>query len=119
MSEPITIVLPAELVEQIAERVAQLLGNRARETAATGSPWLNVEGACAYLGFSRDTLYKLTAAKAIPFRRKQGGQGLLFHRQELDEWVALNYAREDHTPVPRATVDACLNSANPSHPERA
>jgi excisionase family DNA binding protein len=60
-----------------------------------GSPWLNLEGACAYLGFSRDQLYKLTAAHAIPFRKKAGGQGLRFHRDELDAWMETRYPRLD------------------------
>lgn len=45
----------------------------------------------AYLAFSRDRLYKLTAARAIPFRKKHDGQGLLFHRDELDRWVEAEY----------------------------
>ena len=31
------------------------------------------------------------SAKAIPFRKKRGGQGLLFHRSELDRWVQAAY----------------------------
>ena len=30
-------------------------------------------------------------AKAIPFRKKLDGQGLLFHRDELDRWVEATY----------------------------
>ena len=45
----------------------------------------------AYLGFSRDRLYKLTAARAIPFRKKREGQALLFHRDELDRWLEAEY----------------------------
>ena len=55
------------------------------------SPWLDVEAALEYLPFSRDQLYKLTAAKAIPFRKKRDGQGLLFHRGELDRWLETAY----------------------------
>ena len=47
--------------------------------------------AAAYLGFSRDRLYKLTAARAIPCRKKRDGQGLLFHRGELDRWLEREY----------------------------
>ena len=45
----------------------------------------------SYLGFSRNKLYKLTAAQAIPFRKKRDGQGLLFHRDELDRWLEREY----------------------------
>jgi len=95
MSEPLALTIPAELVEAIAQRVAELLRNQHTETPADGSPWLDYDAACAYLGFSRDTLYKLTAARAIPCRKKAGGQGLRFHRQELDSWMESTYPRLD------------------------
>jgi len=88
-----TVEVPELLVEAIAQRVAQLL---LRPTdPALASPWLDFEQACAYLGFSRDSLYKLTAARAIPCRKKADGQGLRFHRGELDEWMETAYPRLD------------------------
>ena len=39
---------------------------------------------------------KLTAARAIPFHKKQDGQGLRFHRDELDAWTRDQYPRLDH-----------------------
>jgi excisionase family DNA binding protein len=96
MSEPLPLLVPAELVEAIAQRVAELLHERTTQRAEPVSPWLDIEPACAYLGFSRDRLYKLTAAGAIPCRKKRGGQGLLFHRAELDAWIETAYERLDH-----------------------
>ena len=96
MSEPLPLLVPAELVEAIAQRVAELLREQSGTAAESASPWLDVDGACAYLGFSRDRLYKLTAAGAIPCRKKRGGQGLLFHRAELDAWIETAYERLDH-----------------------
>jgi excisionase family DNA binding protein len=95
MSEPLTLTLPADLVDALAHRLAELL--RTGETGAPEpvSPWLDVTGACAYLGLTRDALYKLTAARAIPFRKKAGGQGLRFHRDELDAWMEAQYPRVD------------------------
>jgi excisionase family DNA binding protein len=95
MSEP-PLLVPAELIETIAHRVAELLRDQAPPAAESASPWLDLQGACAYLGFSRDRLYKLTAAGAIPCRKKRGGQGLLFHREELDAWIETAYERLDH-----------------------
>jgi excisionase family DNA binding protein len=103
MSEPLQFSLPAGLVEQIAARVADLLQTDGPERE-TGSPWLDLDGACAYLGFSRDALYKLTAAQAIPVRKKFGGQGLRFHRGELDGWMEVNYPRLDRTGFAGAKV---------------
>lgn len=89
----LTLALPEQLLQTLAERIAELLDRRA-ELAGADSPWLDVHGATAYLGFSRDQLYKLTAARAIPFRKKRDGQGLLFHRDELDRWLESQYLRE-------------------------
>jgi excisionase family DNA binding protein len=89
----LSLPIPEELIEQIAARVAELVIASFSRPGAN-SPWLDFTAASAYLGFSRDKLYKLTAAKAIPFRKKQGGQGLLFHRGELDTWLESRYPRE-------------------------
>jgi excisionase family DNA binding protein len=86
----LTIAAPDELLQALAEQVAAQV-RELLETPRPDSPWLDFEGAREYLRFSRDQLYKLTAAKAIPFRKKRGGQGLLFHRAELDRWVEAAY----------------------------
>jgi excisionase family DNA binding protein len=93
-SAELSLPIPANLVEAIAQRVAELTREQVREACAPESPWLDFNAAAGYLGFSRDKLYKLTAAKAIPFRKKQDGQGLLFHRDELDHWLEGRYPRE-------------------------
>jgi len=87
----LTVVVPEELLQAAAERIAELVLAQAKRAARAESPWLHFEAAMAYLGFSRDRLYKLTAARAIPFRKKRDGQGLLFHRAELDRWVEAEY----------------------------
>jgi excisionase family DNA binding protein len=91
VSEPLQLAVPGELVEAIAQRVAELLHES--EERDSGSPWLDLDGACAYLGFGRNTLYKLCAARAIPCRKKAGGQGLRFHREEVDAWMREHYPR--------------------------
>ncbi len=91
MSElEIGLTVPESLLDALAERVARRLLRRL-EPPKESSPWLDVEGALAFLPFSRDQLYKLTSAKAIPFRKKRGGQGLLFHRGELEAWLEAEY----------------------------
>lgn len=86
----LTLTVPDELLETLAHRIAHLVTSRL-EPSHAASPWLDVEGALAFLQFSRDQLYKLTAAKAIPFRKKRDGQGLLFHRGELERWLETTY----------------------------
>ncbi len=85
----LTLLVPEELLQALAELVAARVGER--PPAPEPSPWLDFDGAREYLRFSRDQLYKLTAARAIPFRKKRGGQGLLFHRGELDRWLVAAY----------------------------
>jgi len=87
----LAIVVPDELLQDLAERTAELVVAQLPSTTRVDSPWLDFEGAMTYLGFSRDRLYKLTAARAIPFRKKRDGQGLLLHRDELDRWVEAEY----------------------------
>jgi excisionase family DNA binding protein len=88
---PVAFAIPDELLQALAERTAALVTEQLAPAAQAESPWLDFEGAMAYLGFSRDRLYKLTAARAIPFRKKRDGQGLLFRRDELDRWVEAEY----------------------------
>jgi excisionase family DNA binding protein len=93
--EPIALTLPPGLLDEIATRVAALVLEQLDRPGSTESPWLDVAGACAHLRFSRDQLYKLTAAGAIPCHRKHGGRELRFHRDELDAWMHNHYPRVD------------------------
>jgi excisionase family DNA binding protein len=95
-SGPLALTIPGALVEALADAVADRLARRLpRPDQEPHSPWMDFEAARAYLGFSRDAMYKLTAAGAIPCRRKAGGQGLRFHQGELDAWMDETYPRVD------------------------
>ena len=90
------LTIPDQLLDQLAERILERLDHRHDAPAdPPASPWLTFAQACAYLGLSRNALYKLTAARAIPCRKKQGGQGLRFHQGELDQWMHNQYPRLD------------------------
>jgi excisionase family DNA binding protein len=94
--DDLALPIPAGLVDAIASAIADRLAARHAPPAEVSvSPWLDFEAARVYLGFSRDALYKLTAARAIPFRKRVGGQGLRFHRGELDAWMDEAYPRVD------------------------
>jgi excisionase family DNA binding protein len=113
---PVPVELVDALADRIAERVADRLAPlRGTDSSEPQSPWLDFEGACAYLGFSRDSLYKLTAARAIPFRKKAGGQGLRFHRAELDDWMAQTFPRVDRL-APVELSSAVSPSSAPERP---
>jgi excisionase family DNA binding protein len=92
--DALSFSVPEELIERVAARVADLV-TASLDQSGADSPWLDFDGALAYTGFTRDKLYKLTAAKAIPFRKKEGGQRLLFHKPELDGWLESLYPRQD------------------------
>jgi excisionase family DNA binding protein len=93
---PPTLTIPDALLDALADAVADRLARRLpHPDKEPASPWMDFEAARAYLGFSQDALYKLTAAGAIPCRRKAGGQGLRFHRGELDAWMEEAYPRVD------------------------
>ncbi len=55
--------------------------------------WLDFDGALEYLGTKKGTLYKLTAAKTVPFHQDGPGCKLWFLRSELDEWRQNSGAR--------------------------
>jgi excisionase family DNA binding protein len=78
----LTFDLPDELVERIAERATELLGDR---FLAETEGFLNVEGAADFLACPTSRIYSLVSAKRIPHHRD--GSRLLFIRAELREYV--------------------------------
>jgi excisionase family DNA binding protein len=97
VNDHLTLAIPPAFIDAIAERVVQLLRTELGPgtTEPPVSPWLTVDQACIYIGLSKDAIYKLTAAGGIPTHKKQGGQGLRFHRAELDGWMENQYPRVD------------------------
>jgi excisionase family DNA binding protein len=76
------------LADKLAERLLAPRGAATGDELGQGgrSPWMNVASAAAYLDWPRQRLYKLTAQGAVPHYKQDGR--LLFHRQELDQWLA-------------------------------
>jgi excisionase family DNA binding protein len=79
----LTIDLPPELIEQIAERAAEIVAARAQGEAADA--WLSVSEAADYLCCSPSRVYQLVSARRIPFHKD--GSRTLFRRSELDRWI--------------------------------
>lgn len=78
---------PAELIERVAERAAEILSERGRDEDC----WFDVGEAAAYLKCPMSRIYALTSAGKIPHHHD--GARLLFRRSELDEWVERGGAR--------------------------
>ena len=91
-SEPLTLVIPSELIERIAERAAELVRQgeprrdpRGRANSGGWPEWLSVETAAAYLDVSPERVRKLQARGELPFYQEGPGCRVLFRRLELDE----------------------------------
>jgi excisionase family DNA binding protein len=81
----LSLELPSELVEAIAERAAVLVFERA--LAENGrSPWLTAQEAADYLRCSRQRVYDLKSSRQIV--AAQDGKRPLFHRAVLDAYLA-------------------------------
>lgn len=73
-----------ELVERIAHRAAELLGEQSAEQAEDG--WLRgAERIAAYIDAPRSRVYALVSARRIPVHRD--GSALIARRSELDRWL--------------------------------
>lgn len=89
MSSALNLELPDALVDELARRVADLIG------AQSGpEPWVGVAQAAAHLDCKPQRIYDLVHRQdetRIP-HRKEGGR-LLFKLSELDHWVERGHTR--------------------------
>jgi excisionase family DNA binding protein len=82
-----TFELPADFVDQLARRVAEL----SRETDQPSTePYLDVDQAATYLACNKDRIYDLKALGRL--RYAQDGRRLLFRREWLDEALKVGAA---------------------------
>ena len=80
MSVEVLLTLSDDQVEQIARRAAELL-----PAPSSVSPWLDAEGAAAYLATTRDRIYDLIALGKLEPRRD--GRRVLLRREDLDAYL--------------------------------
>ena len=74
------------LLDRLADRVADAVVARLGGKQAERDEWFDSRQAAEYLGLHRDTLRRLTAARAIPSEQDGRGCRLFFRRTALDEW---------------------------------
>jgi len=88
----VSVDVPAELVEQIAQRADELvLAQLATLAQSNGPRWLyGAKAAADYLNVPLGKVQKLTAAGAIPHHRLEG-QRVSYRTDELDEWADERY----------------------------
>ena len=75
----LVVTLPAEQLDLLARRVAELLEDERDEG------FVDVDGAADFLGLSRRAVYRLVEHDRLPNHRASGR--LLFDRRELRAWV--------------------------------
>ena len=94
--------LPVEVVEAIVDVATERALERLRVEQLSrdvSSPWLyGAQAAADYLGMPLGKVQKLTAAKdktrALPHRRRDGEQRIVYRTDELDEWIERVYEYE-------------------------
>jgi excisionase family DNA binding protein len=80
--EPLTLVVPPELVDAVVERVLERL-SASQPPAIVG--FLDVQGAADFLACPKSRIYALVSAGRLPHYRD--GSRLLFDREELRAYV--------------------------------
>lgn len=86
-----TLPIPNELIERVAEGIAERAFDLFAERMAADTPWMTTEEAIAYTRIPAGTFDKLAARGRIPSHSADGGRRKLYHRDELDRF--LGYAR--------------------------
>lgn len=85
-SAQFTVALPATLIAEIADAVAERL--REGDLVPAPSPWLDVEGASDYLRMTPDAVRKAAQRGFLPAHQPFGkGSRYFFHVRELDEYL--------------------------------
>ena len=84
----LTVIVPAEVVEQIARRAAEIALSELDARADRQPPeWMGVERAAEHLGCSSERLRKLIARRKIPFHQEGPRCRVSFNRRDLDNWM--------------------------------
>lgn len=86
----LTVQMPPEMIEQIAERAAEMVAKQ-QGGRSVADAWLSVAEAADYLRCSTGRIYQLVSARRVPFEKD--GSRTLFRRSSLDRWVEEGGAR--------------------------
>jgi excisionase family DNA binding protein len=78
--------LSADVLEQLAQRVAEILDDRQASRSSSGrARWLTVDQAAEYIGAKRQRIYDLRSSRVLS-RHCDGRRGLV-DRSELDRLI--------------------------------
>jgi excisionase family DNA binding protein len=101
--------IPDELIEALAERIADKLRGSLPSQPNPQTPWLTADETAHYIGAARQRIYDLVSDDRIPVHRE--GSRLLFHRGELDGWIASGAATFGSSD--QASVEAVTTALPP------
>jgi excisionase family DNA binding protein len=82
VSVEVVLTLSDEQIELIARRAAELLPTT---SSTPSSPWLDADGAAAYLATKRDRIYDLIQLGKLQPRRD--GRRVVLRRDDLDAYL--------------------------------
>jgi excisionase family DNA binding protein len=83
MSAPLSLQIPRELVEEIAQRAAAILAEQ--QPQAPASPWLSTTEAAEYLRAPKSRVFDLTSQGRL--RVHKDGARNLYRREDLDAYL--------------------------------
>lgn len=95
----LSIELPAELLEQLAHRAAEIVVERLQAAQPNGSPYLTIAEAADYARCTRQRIYDLRSSGRLT--RHGDGTRALILRTELDDLLARRPDRRAERPTPR------------------
>jgi excisionase family DNA binding protein len=78
--------LDDDALDVLAAKLAPRLVGHLPETAPAEDRWMTSREAASYLGTTLSTMWKLTAAREIPFSQDGPGCRCWFKRSHLDQW---------------------------------
>jgi excisionase family DNA binding protein len=85
LTTPLTLTVPAELLDALADRAAAITLERIDAAARAASPYLTVAEAAGYLRCKPQRVYDLLSARRLT--RYKDGRRVLVSRAELDAYL--------------------------------
>lgn len=81
----LSVDLPPEVLELIAQRAAELIAERESSTRVDDGWLRGADRIASYIDAPKSRVYALASAKRIPVERD--GSALIARRSDLDAWV--------------------------------